>query len=132
MQALPTIIGAGPSGLLLGCLLQQQGVACQILERQTEVSSLTRALLIHAASLDILEKEIGGLPATVEAVTGEYTLKGRVVRGRHVLLRVDPSLELVGKLKELPGIDIKWNGYVLIAPSRRSIRREPSGLRRGP
>lgn len=70
------------------------------------------------ASLEILEKEIGGLPATVEAVTGEYTLKGRVVRGRHVLLKVDPSLELVGKLKELPGIDFKWNGYVLIAPSR--------------
>ncbi len=70
------------------------------------------------ASLEILEKEIGGLPATVEAVTGEYTLKGRVVRGRHVLLRVSSEVELVGKLRELPGIDIKWNGYVLIAPSR--------------
>lgn len=69
-------------------------------------------------SLETLEKEIGGLPATVEAVTGEYTLKGRVVRGRHVLLKVDPSLELVGKLRDLPGIDIKWNGYVLITPSR--------------
>lgn len=56
MQALPTIIGAGPSGLLLGCLLQQQGVACQILERQAETSSLTRALLVHAASLDILDQ----------------------------------------------------------------------------
>jgi P4 family phage/plasmid primase-like protien len=69
-------------------------------------------------SLEILETEIGGLPLSVEAVTGEYSLRGRVVNGRHVLFRVDPALELVGKVKDLPGIDIKWNGYVMVSPSR--------------
>ncbi|MDK2126681.1 FAD-dependent monooxygenase [Parachitinimonas caeni] len=56
MQALPTIIGAGPTGLLLGCLLQQQGVDCQIIERLPEPSWLTRAVMIHSASLDILDQ----------------------------------------------------------------------------
>jgi putative DNA primase/helicase len=62
----------------------------------------------------------GALPPTVEAVTGEYNVGGRVIRGRHIFYRCDQSESLVGNLKRagLPGIDIKHNGYVLIAPSR--------------
>lgn len=62
----------------------------------------------------------GNLPPTVEALTGQYTLGGRTMRGRHIFYRCDPSEELVGNLKAagIKGIDIKHNGYVLIAPSR--------------
>ena len=62
----------------------------------------------------------GNLPPTVEALTGEYTLGGKTVRGRHLFYRCDPSEALVGNLIKngLKGIDIKHNGYVLIAPSR--------------
>ena len=62
----------------------------------------------------------GALPPTVEALTGEYTLAGKTMRGRHIFYRCDPSEDLVGNLKAagIKGIDIKHNGYVLIAPSR--------------
>lgn len=63
----------------------------------------------------------GALPPTVEATTGEYTIGGgRVLRGRHLFYKCDESEELTGNLSKagLKGIDIKHNGYVLIAPSR--------------
>jgi putative DNA primase/helicase len=62
----------------------------------------------------------GALPPTVEAITGDYTLGGKSSRGRHLFYRCDESEALVGNLKKsgLNGIDIKHNGYVLIAPSR--------------
>jgi putative DNA primase/helicase len=62
----------------------------------------------------------GALPPTVEAITGEYSLGGRTLRGRHLFYKCSESEQLVGNLKKagLGGIDIKHNGYVLIAPSR--------------
>jgi putative DNA primase/helicase len=62
----------------------------------------------------------GALPPTVEAITGEYSYNGRPSRGRHLFYKCDDNEALVGNLKKsgLPGIDIKHNGYVLIAPSR--------------
>ena len=62
----------------------------------------------------------GALPPTVEAITGAYSLGGKTVRGRHLFYKCDQSEQLVGNLKKagLGGIDIKHNGYVLIAPSR--------------
>ena len=62
----------------------------------------------------------GALPKTVEAITGEYSYNGKVSRGRHLFYKCDDNEALVGNLKKsgLPGIDIKHNGYVLIAPSR--------------
>lgn len=62
----------------------------------------------------------GELPPTVEAITGEYTVGGKVLRGRHLFYKCDPNEKLVGNLKAsgLKGVDIKHNGYVLIAPSR--------------
>ena len=63
----------------------------------------------------------GALPPTIEATTGEYTIgSGKVLRGRHIFYKCDESEELIGNLSKagLKGIDIKHNGYVLIAPSR--------------
>jgi P4 family phage/plasmid primase-like protien len=63
----------------------------------------------------------GNLPATVEAITGTYSGKdGSPNRGRHLFYKCDPEEGLVGHLggMDLKGIDIKHNGYVLIAPSR--------------
>lgn len=72
-------------------------------------------------SFEEFEKLVeGNLPPTVEALTGEYTLGGKTMRGRHIFYRCDASEDLVGNLKSagIKGIDIKHNGYVLIAPSR--------------
>jgi putative DNA primase/helicase len=63
----------------------------------------------------------GGLPTTVEAITGKYTGVGGVaVRGRHLFYRCSPEEGLIGNLSNLglKGVDIKHNGYVLVAPSR--------------
>lgn len=62
----------------------------------------------------------GALPPTVEAITGQYSVGGSSIRGRHLFYRCDPAEALLGNLKKsnLNGIDIKHNGYVLIAPSR--------------
>ena len=63
----------------------------------------------------------GALPPTVEAITGTYNSnKGVALRGRHLFYRCDESEGLVGNLSKmgLSGIDIKHNGYVLIAPSK--------------
>lgn len=61
----------------------------------------------------------GALPPTVEAITGSYTADGRPLRGRHLFYRCDPGEALVGNLSKmgLKGVDIKHNGYVLVAPS---------------
>ena len=67
-------------------------------------------------------KELLGqeLPATAETQTGTYTYQGQTYRGRHIYFRVPEGEQLVGNLKAagLEGIDIKHNGYVLVAPSR--------------
>ena len=62
----------------------------------------------------------GNLPTTLEATTGIYNVGNKEVRGRHLYYKCDPSEELIGNLENagLRGIDIKHNGYVLIAPSR--------------
>jgi len=62
----------------------------------------------------------GGLPPTVEAITGTYTGAGGVgQRGRHIFYRCSPEEGLIGNLGNLglEGVDIKHNGYVLINPS---------------
>ena len=63
----------------------------------------------------------GALPPTVEAITGVYTASdGKALRGRHIFYKIDDSEALIGNLNNfgLKGVDIKHNGYVLIAPSR--------------
>ena len=63
----------------------------------------------------------GDLPPTVEAVTGEYNFNGKVFRGRHLYFKTnEPKDAFVHNLNKsgLRGIDIKYNGYVLTAPSR--------------
>lgn len=70
--------------------------------------------------LKLEERAAGNLPPTVEAITGEYDVRGRPVRGRHLIYKCDPNEKFIGNFKAegLGGIDIKHNGYVLIAPSR--------------
>ncbi len=49
------IVGAGPTGLLLAGDLAGAGVACTVLERRVEDSSLTRAFAVHARTLEELD-----------------------------------------------------------------------------
>lgn len=70
-------------------------------------------------SFEKLEELVeGALPPTVEAITGVWGEKG--LRGRHLIYKCDPSEKLVGNFNKdgLKGLDIKHNGYILLAPSR--------------
>jgi putative DNA primase/helicase len=75
-------------------------------------------------AFDKLEEALGGeffeegTAATTEAITGEYSLRGAKVRGKHLYFQAPAGSALQGKLKDFPGIDIKHKGYTLIAPSR--------------
>jgi P4 family phage/plasmid primase-like protien len=72
-------------------------------------------------SFEKFEEMLGfELPPTVEAYTGVYNYLGKEVRGRHLYFKVEDGEQFVGNLKAagLGGIDIKHNGYVMVAPSR--------------
>ncbi|WP_330301416.1 FAD-dependent oxidoreductase [Streptomyces sp. NBC_00503] len=49
------VIGAGPTGLMLGCLLRDLGVECTLVEQRETIDPRTRAVMVHAAGLEILE-----------------------------------------------------------------------------
>lgn len=70
--------------------------------------------------LKLEERAAGNLPPTVEAITGEYFVKGRAVRGRHLIYKCHPNEKFLGNFKSegLGGIDIKHSGYILVSPSK--------------
>jgi 2-polyprenyl-6-methoxyphenol hydroxylase-like FAD-dependent oxidoreductase len=64
------IVGAGPAGLTLACALAAQGIRHVILDQADRGSNTSRAAVIHARTLEVLD-EIG--------VTGELCRRGIVV-----------------------------------------------------
>lgn len=72
------IVGAGPVGLLLACLLAQEGVDVVVCERREGQDPRTRAIGIHRPGLDALDAAGIG-----ESVRGEaLNLEGGEVRSR--------------------------------------------------
>lgn len=72
------IVGAGPVGLLLACLLTQDGLRVAVHERRTDADDRTRAIGIHRPGLDALDAV--GLGAAVRA--DALRLAGGEVRSR--------------------------------------------------
>lgn len=50
------IVGAGPVGLYLGCLLRRDGIECTILEQRTVRSTHSRSIGIHPPALGRMEE----------------------------------------------------------------------------
>ncbi|MFE0105807.1 FAD-dependent oxidoreductase [Streptomyces sp. NPDC059009] len=48
------IVGAGPTGLLLGCELRRRGIDCTVIDQAPAIDQRTRAVMVHAASLETL------------------------------------------------------------------------------
>src|SRR5262249_59378045 len=91
MRALPAstdvvIAGAGPTGLTLACVLASKKVPFVLLDRLPEGANTSRAAVVHARTLEVLEEL---------AVTDRLRARGLVVprftlRDRdRVLLRID-------------------------------------------
>ena len=50
------VVGAGPVGLLLACELARRGVAVRIIDKLASPTSQSRAIIVHARSLEIMER----------------------------------------------------------------------------
>lgn len=50
------VVGAGPTGLFLASELARHGIPCRIIDKAAEPSPLSRALVVHARSLEIFEQ----------------------------------------------------------------------------
>jgi 2-polyprenyl-6-methoxyphenol hydroxylase-like FAD-dependent oxidoreductase len=50
------IVGAGPTGLVLAAELRNRGVNCRLVDKAAQASAQSRALAIHARTLEIFEK----------------------------------------------------------------------------
>ncbi|PRB65593.1 NAD(P)/FAD-dependent oxidoreductase [Microbacterium sp. MYb45] len=72
------IVGAGPVGLLLACLLLQDGLRVVVCERRTDADDRTRAIGIHRPGLDALDAVGIGTDVRSEALR----LEGGEVRSR--------------------------------------------------
>ncbi|RAJ69139.1 2-polyprenyl-6-methoxyphenol hydroxylase-like FAD-dependent oxidoreductase [Streptomyces sp. Amel2xB2] len=56
-----TVVGGGPTGLMLACELRLHGVRVVVLEKETEPTPVVRALGLHARSVEVMEQR-GLLP----------------------------------------------------------------------
>lgn len=73
------IVGGGPVGLLLACLLRQQGVRLRVLEKRTEPITHSAAIGITPPSLQIL----GKLGLASEFITSGVKVQDCHVHGQH-------------------------------------------------
>lgn len=118
------IVGAGPTGLLLACLLARRGVEVRVLERRAAPAGSSRAIGLHPPALRVLA-ELG--------LDGEAAARGERVRiGR-----------ARGRGRELGTVDFARAGmrppFVLTLPQSRTeellaahlAQLAPAALRRG-
>ncbi len=50
------VVGAGPTGLMMSLELQQRGLSVLCVDRSAEIDPRTRAVMVHARSLELLEQ----------------------------------------------------------------------------
>lgn len=72
------IVGAGPTGLTLACALALRGVSTLVIDRLVEGANTSRAAVIHARTLEVLEPL--GVAATLDAAglrARRFTIRDR-------------------------------------------------------
>lgn len=114
------IVGGGPVGLLLGCLLARRGIDAVVLERRGARSERSRAIGIHPPGLKALA--LAGLEGeararAVEIVDGRVTCEGRVLGAM--------SFRRAGTVLSLPQLETEE------LLERRLGELRPGALRRG-
>jgi 2-polyprenyl-6-methoxyphenol hydroxylase-like FAD-dependent oxidoreductase len=88
------IVGAGPTGLSLACQLARHGVDCVVVEKNEGVTPYSKAIGVHARTLEIYE-QLGLAQAAVTqgAVAGKVRLlSGGEVRGEFDLSAVGEDM----------------------------------------
>lgn len=79
------IIGAGPTGLMLACQLSLYGVKFRIFDKSADHTTQSRALVVHARSLEIFDQ----LELADEAIT-----RGEIVKGVHGFFNGKERIEM--------------------------------------
>ncbi|MBS0604412.1 MAG: FAD-dependent monooxygenase [Verrucomicrobia bacterium] len=87
------IVGAGPTGLTLGCELIKRGLSVRLIEQLAKPTDQSRALALHARTLEVFEKM---------GILREFLIRGLTVR----------KANLYFNKKRIGGIDFSH----LIAP----------------
>jgi 2-polyprenyl-6-methoxyphenol hydroxylase-like FAD-dependent oxidoreductase len=82
------VVGAGPTGLALGCVLQQAGVDVLLVDRAAVGTNESRAAVVHARTLEVLaELDVTRRMVAEGVVVPEFTLRS----GARCLARIDFS-----------------------------------------
>ncbi|WP_406832700.1 FAD-dependent monooxygenase [Pedococcus sp. KACC 23699] len=82
------VVGAGPTGLALAAALLHQGVRTITVDRATEGANTSRAAVVHARTLEVLE----GIDVTARLLAEGVVVPTFTVRdGRRVVARLDFS-----------------------------------------
>jgi 2-polyprenyl-6-methoxyphenol hydroxylase-like FAD-dependent oxidoreductase len=72
------IVGAGPTGLALACVLASKGISFVLVERLAEGANTSRAAVIHARTLEVLEElEVTDQLRAEGHVVPRFTLRDR-------------------------------------------------------
>lgn len=118
------VVGGGPVGILLACLLAERGVDVEVLERRTEPSMLARAIGIHPPSMKVLRQAGVAEEVLARAVRIET---GSVQSGGHTLGRLSFS-QMTGRFPFVVALPQHETEAVLRA---RFEQLRPDGLRSG-
>lgn len=72
------IVGAGPTGLALAIALEQDGIECLLIDKLTAPLNTSRAGVIHAHTLDVLDRiGVGGKLAATGLKVTNFALRDR-------------------------------------------------------
>jgi 2-polyprenyl-6-methoxyphenol hydroxylase-like FAD-dependent oxidoreductase len=104
------IVGAGPTGLVLALWLTKQGVSVRIIDKTAEPGTTSRALAVHARTLELYEQ----LGLAEPVVAKGYIVPGfRLWIGGRKAARV-PFEEIVSDLTPYAGL--RENALYLVRP----------------
>jgi len=92
------VVGAGPTGLMLGCELALGGVAVRVLEERAATPNITRAFAVHARTLELLDARgmaqdliPRGVAVYEVAPPGGKAMDLRELPGRYAMLLIVPQ-----------------------------------------
>lgn len=79
------IIGAGPTGLLMACQLAMRNIAFRIIDKTEDHTTQSRALVIHARSLEIFQQM---------GIVGQAPKQGKIAKAANLLFNGKRKLRL--------------------------------------